>query len=467
MASESVIDIGGRLEPFVDHFLIDRLDGAQLRLHHPQPAGVAFRFDQPWEGAGSAYCTVLDDGPKRRLYYRGWRSIEDHYAATACMAESDDGLTFHRPDLGLFEVNGTRQNNVILAGELTTHNFAPMLDERPGVPPDERYKALARNAPQRFLETTEEVGLIPFASADGINWRRLADEPVITAGAFDSQNVPFWSTHEGCYLCYFRIFAEGKRSVARTRSDDFLHWDEPVPMQYGDTPLEQLYTNQTTPYFRAPHIYLATPGRFMPGRQVLPDDEGEALGINHSKGKGRWYDCADAVLMTSRGGDLYDRTFMESFVRPGLDRRNWTTRCNYPARGIVQTGEAEMSIFIERHNSHDSKYLERLSMRLDGFASVSAGYDGGQVTTKPLTFTGSRLVLNYATSAAGHVRLAILDEAGAPVPGHTFDDSPQLIGDEIARAVQWPGETTPLADRPIRLAFELKDADLYSLQVIE
>ena len=240
-------------------------------------------------------------------------------------------------------------------------------------------------------------------------------------------------------------------------------------MQYGDTPPEQLYTNQTLPYFRAPHIYIALPGRLLPNRQVLSDEEGKALGVHDHKGRGYWLDCSDAVLMTTRGGNRYDRTFMEAFVRPGRDRRNWTSRCNYPGRGLVQTGEDEMSMYISRHNAQDGKYLERMTLRLDGFASLYAGYAGGRTQTKPLTFSGSQLVLNYETSAAGHLRVEIQDEEGAPIPGYMLDECTPLIGDEIERAVTW-GDTTAVASlvgRPVRLLFELKDADVYALRFAE
>lgn len=88
--------------------------------------------------------------------------------------------------------------------------------------------------------------------------------------AFDSQNVPFWSAQEQQYLCYFRIFKDGFRRIARTTSPDFEKWTEPVLMEYGDRPVEHLYTNQTHPYFRAPHIYLAVAARFFPGRKFKP-----------------------------------------------------------------------------------------------------------------------------------------------------------------------------------------------------
>jgi hypothetical protein len=477
------IEIGSRRELFVDRFLVDRLSaGAELRLGLPRPEGPALRFDRPWEGAFSGFGTVLRAGGRYLLYYRGWPDSKDHYCATTCVAESRDGLVFERPDLGLFEVCGTRENNVVLTCEedMYAHNFAPFLDDRPGVPEDVRFKAVARNYGLFFLrrgERQDPMGLFAFASADGYRWRRLSDHPVVTRGKFDSQNIPFWSEHEGCYLCYLRETAGGEdygrgavRSIARCRSDDFLNWSEPELCDMGDSPPEELYTNATRPYFRAPHIYIALPGRFMPGRQVLGDGEAESFGVHlNLQGRGFWHDCSDAVLLTSRGGNSCDRTFMEALVRPGLDRRNWTSRCNYPACGIVQTGPEELSFYVERHNAQDGKFLERQSLRLDGFASLHAGYAGGELVTRPLSFSGSVLEINCATGAAGHIRIEIQAPDGQALPGYSLEDCPHVIGDQIARDVAWKEGTdvSGLAGQPVRLRFELKDADAYSFRVRE
>jgi hypothetical protein len=318
------------------------------------------------------------------------------------------------------------------------------------------------------------MGLCVFASADGIHWRRLRDEPVITEGKFDSHNIAFWSEHEQCYLCYFREAAEGQnygqgvRSIARCCSDDFVNWSTPELMDMGDTKPEHLYTNATQPYFRAPHIYIAMPGRFFPGRRVLSPEDDERLEVAMQPGGKDTYgaDTADAVFMTSRGGSRYDRTFMEGFVRPGRDRSNWSSRCNYPACGIIQTADDELSIYIERHNAQPTKYLERLTLRLDGFASLHAGNAGGTMTSKPVTFTGAALELNYATSAAGRIRVALHDANDQPLAGVGLDDCDVIRGDELARTVTWNGyaDLSNLAGQPVRLHFELKDADLFAFQ---
>jgi len=109
------------------------------------------------------------------------------------------------------------------------------------------------------------AGLAAFASADGVHWKKLRQEPVLPPSPktmCDSQNVAFWSAAEGVYVCYYRVFKQfatgGIRWVARTTSKDFLRWTPPVEMTFGDAPPEHLYTNQTSPYFRAPHIYSAS-----------------------------------------------------------------------------------------------------------------------------------------------------------------------------------------------------------------
>jgi len=457
---ETAVDIEGRRELFVDRHLIEDLNGTTLRLHTPVPAETVFQFDKPWEGLYCGYVTVLKAGDTFRLYYRGLpeSKADGSNLETTCCAESADGIHWTRPSLGLFEVAGMRDNNVILSGMAPfSHNFAPFVDARPGVAAEARYKALAG---------TSKSGLAAFASADGLRWKKLREQPVLTEGAFDSQNVAFWSEAEGCYVCYFRTWTEGGfggvRTVSRATSPDFLHWSDPAPMAFGDTPIEHLYTNQTRPYFRAPHIYIAIAARFMPGRRVVTTAQFEALGGQATYSG----DCSDTVFMTSRGGNAYDRTFMESFVRPGIGLSNWTSRTNYPAYGVVPTADAEMSMYVQRNYGQPTHHLQRLALRTDGFVSVNAPYAGGEVQTKPMRFHGEELRINYSTSAAGSIWVEIQDAAGTPLPGFSREDSDEIIGDEIERVVTWKGKSDvgALSGRPVRVRFIMKDADLYSIR---
>jgi hypothetical protein len=417
---------------------------------------MVLRFDKPWEGSFCGYATVLQDGPLYRLYYRGRPETgrDGSDGEVTCYAESKDGRTWTKPELGLFQVNGSKANNVILAGQAPfSHNFCPMIDHRPGTPPAECYKALAG---------TGASGLHAFVSADGLRWRKKGQSAVIAKGDFDSQNVPFWSEHENCYVCYFRVFRDGIRRIARCTSKDFLNWTEPWLMGYGGQPIEHLYTNQTSPYFRAPHLYVGIAARFMPGRQVLSPEQARAINVN----PGYFRDCSDAVLITTRGSDLYERRFMEGFLIPGIGLENWVSRTNYPALNVVPTGPHEMSFYVNQNYGQPTAHLRRYALRLDGFACLAGPYRGGEMVTRPLTFTGKELRLNFATSAAGSIRAEIQDSAGKPCPGFSLQESVETIGNEIERVVRWKAgsDVSRLAGQPVRLRFVLHDARLYAIQ---
>lgn len=464
LARAEFVDVGARRELFVDDRLIDRLTDLTVRLHEPRPGGVAIRYDLPHEDPRAGfYTTVLKDGDRFRMYYRGARPAEHH--SMTCYAESRDGIVWVKPELGLVEVDGSSRNNVIL---FEGDSFCPFIDDRPGVPAEEQYKA--------NVETKE--GLVGFVSADGIRWRRLPGTlvPRSLPNHFDSQNVMFWSAAEGRYVLLARYMAGGEseraggvRATVRATSPDFRTWSPPVPMTYSDTastrPSQHLYVNQTTPYFRAPHLYLSLAARFQRGRRALSDEQASRLGL--SAGTGGAEDISDTVLLTSRAGsETYDFLRRESFIRPGIGISHWVSRSNYAALGIVPTGPAEISMYVQRNYGQRSAFLERLTLRFDGFASVRAGYGGGELLTKPLRFEGRALEVNLATSAAGSLRVEVQDADGTPISGFALADSEEMIGDEIERIVSWRGspDLGSLRGRSIRLRFVLRDADLYSLR---
>ena len=110
---------------------------------------------------------------------------------------------------------------------------------------------------------------------------------------------------------------------------------------------------------------------------------------------------SEAVFMSSRDGVHWDRRFMEAFIRPGRDPRNWVHRSNMPSAGVVPTSSDEMSIYVARHYTYPSAHLERMVLRTDGFASAHAGYASGELHTKPLVFEGVRFEMYWATPYPG------------------------------------------------------------------
>jgi hypothetical protein len=472
-------DIGNRLELMVDTWLVEAFRGsAALRLHSPIPREVALLTDRPWEGNMCGYITVLRDGDLCRMYYRtgqfnlsgeGPQPIGDLIA----LAESSDGIHWERPELGLYEVQGSRANNLIWVGEgedmKGVHGFAPFLDPRPDVPPEARYKAVG-------AALHSSTGLFAMISPDGIHWSLLQEEPIITDGAFDSQNLVFWDSERGEYRAYIRDFRNGCRGIRTATSPDFIHWSTPLWLEYPGTPEEQLYTNQVAPYYRAPHLFLGFPTRYVerpwsPAIEALPEPEHRRLRASlHPR-----YGAAltDGVFMSSRDGRTFNR-WLEAFIRPGPQLEgNWAYGDNYLAWGMLETpadlpgAPPELSFYGTEHYWRGNyTILRRYTLRVDGFVSVQAPLSGGELVTRPLRFAGQRLLLNMATSAAGSLRVEIQDAQGHPLEGYTLDDCYEIIGDELARPVQWKGGDNlgALAGTPVRLRVALQDADLYALR---
>jgi hypothetical protein len=175
--------------------------------------------------------------------------------------------------------------------------------------------------------------------------------------------------------------------------------------------------------------------------------------------------------MSSRDGRHW-RRWGEAFLRPGLQKERWINRNNMIAWGILATKSQiaglpdELSIYSSEGYYVENCRLRRHTLRMDGFVSINAPAGGGEMTTRPLVFKGSRLVLNFSTSAAGFVRAEIQDENGRVLPGFELADCPEVYGDEIEYELQWKSgaDLRTLESKPVRLRFVLKDADLYSIR---
>ena len=385
-APAGVIELGDRRELFVDDYLIERLSGVELRLNKPVPRNVAIDHDVPWEGNTSAYHTVFQDGKLFRAYYRGshYDPSGNHYRPVVCYAESRDGIEWHRPQLGLVNYQGSTRNNIVWDG-IGAHNFAPFRDRNPDCREGEEYKALG----SALARTADEQALYAFKSADGVHWSLLSEKPVITAGAFDSLNLAFYDPLRGCYVDYHRdsIHPGGVRvrNIMTCTSKDFRRWTKPRWLDFGDAPVEHLYTNAVTPYHRAPHIYMGFPKRFLPDRRMPGNMAG---GVS------------DAVYMTSRDG-LHFKRWSEAFLRPGLQPERWENRNNMTAWGILETANdlptapKELSIFTtEGYYRGEACRLRRFTVRMDGFVSANAPLQEGELITRPFTFAAGALSLN-------------------------------------------------------------------------
>ncbi len=436
------IDIGNRLELFIDNHLIEKTTGdVAQKMLKPEPKEVIIVTDSPWEGNTSGYYTLFQDGDLYRMIYRGWQHDEkmkaEHKEVT-CYAESKDGIRWTKPNLGLFEWEGSKENNIVM---LTpgTHNFTAFRDDNPSTPPESRYKAVGGGG----------GGLVPFESADCKHWKLIQKKPVITDGAFDSQNLVFWDTDRKEYRAYWRFFndtattekkwkPEGFRAIRTATSKDFMTWGNQADLTYGkDTPAQHLYTNAIQKYFRAPHLFIGFPTRYLPkeGQRVEP------------------------VLMSSRDGVKFHR-WPDPVISEDAPKDRKGNRSNYMTWGMFQLPgkPKEISVYAtENYYEKTPGRVRRFVYRVDGFVAMR-GDDGGSVLTKAMRYAGKELLMNYLVRKGGYIIVEVLDSSGKVI-GKTD----RLTGDVVDGVIPW--EKNPKLEKGVvQLRLTIKAADVFSFR---
>lgn len=463
------INVGSRRELLIDDALFEKVSGqAALRLQHPEKRNIAFIHDDPWEGTVSGYHTVFRDGGIVRMYYIAADAITPDGSKFTGKPfhigylESKDGKSWTRPKLGLYEFNGSKDNNIVWEAP-GLDNFHAFKDANPDCRKGEEYKAV----------TSGPGGLFALKSADGIRWSRLKSEPIIAKGAFDTHNITFWDPLRKHYWAYIRDFHNGIRDIRVSTSTDYLTWTEPESLKYNDVPDEPLYTNSVIPYYRAPHIFVGFPTRYSerpnsPVLAQLPDwtHRQNRMKIHPRIGTA----ITDGLFMSSRDGKTFYR-WGEVFYKPGIERvHNWLYGDYYQNQGLLETpsddpdSPPEISAYVLEDYWKKPTRLRRIALRVDGFVALHAPLAGGELVTKPIKFQGKELSLNYSTSGAGSVFVELQDADGQPIPKFTLADCLEHYGDTLDRRVLWKngGDVSSLAGQPVRLRFVLRDADLYA-----
>jgi len=473
--------ISDQRQLFTDRERIDRMENVTLKLHEPIPREIIFYFDQPWEGIASYYPVVFKDENRYRMWYQGMDEDEKgkNSNGVTAYAESSDGIRWSKPNLGLIEFNESKENNICMVDLPGAMIFR---DTNPAAPDNQRYKAVSEGTeqptapndkPNKSLAKPPKrpACLYGATSPDGLHWTKIPN-PILIADekdpALDTHPSAFWDPILKKYVMYQRgwhpdpeingwatdkdVWKKRIRAIRMATSDDFIHWSDWQYVDIGEKPWsEHLYTNSAHLYYRAP-LYLMFPKRFEPKRKFFPDFP--------TKGQ------SDVVFLTSHDGLHWSRTFHEAFLRPGLDPKNWHDRTIYIARDVVPTAPGEMSLYIMQNYRTKNVHIRRFTLREDGFASANATVPAGTLTTKPLTFTGNHLEINYSTSGAGHIRVEILAADGSALQEFSMGNSEVIFGDEISREVVWKNKPDlgALQNASIRLRFELLDADIYSFR---
>lgn len=448
---------------FIDRFLVDKADGITLTVNPPQRKELVIIADKPWERGGiTSYCNVFwDESHKQyRLYY-----VPIHLASNPvfrlCMATSTDGVHWEKPNLGVVEWQGSKENNIVIDGQ---REGTVMID--PSGSPDKRYV---------FLSSEGKMKTNLFTSPDGIRWTMHPTR--ISEIHSDSQISTFWDSDLKKYVHYPRIASNGRATgrVETSRMDELWPKDIPVVLSADDQDPKgvDLYTNSAQKYALARNVYLAFPTPYYhynePSRDYLLEP------IIKLGGKGN-DGVIDTQLAVSRDGvnwtryrtpyvPLYSHEGLDlkiAMVFPGLVYHDGSIEQYFGGYAFTHGDEKART----RLQGRDLGGIFRLEQRIDGFVSADFAYTGGSLTTEPLAFSGDTLTLNVNTSAPGEGRVGILDAEGKPIPGFEMENCEIINGDYLAKAVSWKGknDVSALAGKPIRLRFEMRGTKLYSFR---
>lgn len=454
-----------RAQLFLDDTWIEETFFVSRQWHqprkHPDPVLTA---DHPWErGCPVAYGTVLRWRGKFRMWYCGW--TRGTVKPRACYAESADGMAWEKPRLGLCEFNGSRDNNIIL------NPSAPgrLIDDLTVIddPEDEEWplKMLywegSRNDPKAF-----DWGYHGARSKDGIHWDHSPGLVLPQWGdRFNAVSVRV----NGKYVVYgrkLRSWITYGRCVWRTESADLRRWSKPelVLKRDAEDPINlEYYSASVFPY---ESVTLGGLERM----RMSPDRLDTELIWSHDSGHSwRRAPGRPAFLSPSEGPRRWDDTWVNLPTNPPLvhENRLWFY---YSGRS-----GAHNCPFPTNHGA-----IGLALLRIDGFASLMAGERTGVVVTKPMRWPKADLYVNvdprrdllsHPGFCSGEVRIEARDAANKPVKGFTFDECTPLTGNTINQPdacgrVEWKGNKSlrRLAGRQVRLAFQLRDAHLFSFR---
>lgn len=427
--------------------------------HHP-----VLKQEAPWERHSGMTASVIydeEEGIFKAWYMAGFYAPGKNHVQ--CLATSKDGIHWERPNLGLYEVLGSKENNIVIPPEYHDgqDHWESMLKDPMDPDSSRRYKALGWSS---YDWDGPMSGIYSATSPDGLNWVHTP-EPVFhfhprpgtddLGPVGDAQSLMI-DTPKKRYVAFLR----GSITRLISFSEDFIKWTPPKTFLQVLNEEETLYNNTG----------------FVYGEQYL--------GILTHFDRRAYEQTQTLQLLASRDGETWMRLPGESLV-PTSDIGEWD-RFQILLTGAppVRVGD-KLYIYYRgtarRHAKVVGEFEPRIAkdqdtrtmsiglatLRLDGFASIDASFDGGNITTRPLILGGDNLFLNVK-SDYGQVLVELLDEENRPIPGYTKEDCHPLQIDSVDAQVTWRDKHSlaGLQERPVKIKFYLFNARLYSYRCV-
>ena len=453
----------------------------------PENPIVPRGLDGACDGWRAGAPAVVRNGSSWRMWYVARPQMHGNHAIHIGYAESGDGLTWDKPELGLVELNGSHANNLVAAAP-GLNTCSVLLDE--DAPPERRYVMIGEDMTdfERWGHDVPSITRID-VSADGLRWRKLTDSTTFAQifepatiykfkGRYhigghqngDVLRLPMQAQDLGHYL--------GPRTFVVSRSPTLDAWPTELvhayhkPMQ-SSSPYRQGWDREevhlgagVTPYNNVcVGVY---------GQWHHPINDGDPV-------YDREQPSVDLGLVISSDG-LHFREPAPGFTWIARDQelawgRGWqgnTTADNLLlCQGSLVNTEDETLIYYSAsspggnvHEVSSNIGMARLPRDRFGYLRLMSSAETGWCSTCPLQVgRGASVSINAVVPVGSRLRLSVLDEDGLEeLPGYGVEDSCSIATSGLERPVTW-GELDELPpDRKLRLRVQMEgDVELYAI----
>ena len=451
----------------------------------PEPVLVG---DTPTDVGGvELYGTVLREGGIYRMWYQSWpkggASGED--TILVAYAESDDGLDWRKPRLGIFDFRGDGGNNNLI--NLGAHQPSVFID--PDSPPSHRYRATGCVLPWQYgaLPGAEGVGYYTAHSADGLRWEPDTPEPTWRPTGDNICSIYHPGQRRGIAIMKFapRVLGFQRRSHREAELRNGVWSDSRialVPDEFADVSARgRGYASEDYYGLTMLPAGSGTVGFLWHLRHDLPRTPETEYGLFGSVD-------TSLVFQEAPGTPWLHVAGRPDFITHGAP--DWMGGSAYTSSCPVEVGDEHWLYFCGDSFTHgwsmdsrwhtlehrERQFLEHgmrvgivrwPKFRLFGFRGDAEGglaLDLGEVTVP------SQLALNYNTTFDGHVRVKLAaDDRGkeTDIDGRGETDAVPLTGESVAGIAAWKGGTViePVPGKHIHAHLMLESATVYAYEL--
>lgn len=460
---------------FLDATVVEEQQGVQRVFHavEKHPASPVLVKDKVWEGTGPyLYGTVMRDSGKLRMWYHHATNPGRGSNMWNSYAESDDGIVWTKPALGLNDYDGSKLNNLFVTRDWNAKTRHPNVNgacHNPSVifqpwhpDPQKRYALYG-------FSYDLYVPRVAF-SPDGLRWTYA---PLVDGkGLFASGDVVnfFHDPYRWRYVATWKTATSRGRAVGVATSPDGLAWTKPVEgaVMFADdldSDATQVYGMPVFPY---QGYYLGLPWIY---HARWPKKDGRAADKDLAAAEKTSPCTMDVQFAWSRDLLHWNRPPARTSFIPLGRKGEFDASMTYSARAPVVVSDKlhfYYGGFTQPHNSPVARNQAAIGLgvlRLDGFCSMQAGKEEGSLVTRNEDGLEVPVVtINARTREGGQIVTEVVDATGKPLDGFSRKECVPFHGDDVRHILRWrTGEFTPQQQAvEKRLRFFLKDANLYS-----